>query len=277
MNKAIKTRKRGGVFVLATNGGARKLQHSGVVLCRNRTDIVAAMRDAGPRSRWISVQQKTTDELLRSIPECTKRGKAFYGLVTMVPPRPNSLSCLTSCFRRWAGIAADCSLLPLDELVEVLSAPAEEAAGLFIAGAVDSASETIALTKGNLKTLAVPFSAFQPSGTGTSPDFNRLRLADCGHTVCLGEYEASADAILYEVDPAYRRKTRKKMLAEEKTFGGSLRRLRLQKGLTRDDFPPLSSKTIARIERNEVEKPHGETMRIISARLDVDPEDIETY
>ncbi len=47
--------------------------------------------------------------------------------------------------------------------------------------------------------------------------------------------------------------------------------------VSRDDFAPLSAKTIARIERNEVEKPHGETLRIIAKRLNVDPEEIETY
>jgi lambda repressor-like predicted transcriptional regulator len=102
-------------------------------------------------------------------------------------------------------------------------------------------------------------------------------LTDYGHTVCLGDYEAASDAILYEADADYRRKTRKKLLAEEKTFGASLRRLRIQKRLSRNDFVPLSSRTLARIERNEVEKPHGETLRTIANRLDVQPEEIESY
>jgi hypothetical protein len=50
----------------------------------------------------------------------------------------------------------------------------------------------------------VPFSFFAPSGDGTKPDFSKVRVTDIGHTVALGDYEASADAILYEADRAYR-------------------------------------------------------------------------
>jgi hypothetical protein len=111
-----------------------------------------------------------------------------------------------------------------------------------------------------MKTITVPWSLFKPSANGAQPDFNRLSLTDYGHTLQLGDYEADADTILYEADPEYRRKGRKKLLAEEKTFGASLRRLRIQKGLSRSDFAPLSPKTLARIERkwrNLTEKRYG--------------------
>jgi hypothetical protein len=193
------------------------------------------------------------------------------------PPRPNSIPGLNSCFRRLAGAAPDSRLLPLEELLDVLSAPKSEAAGLLIAAVADPQSRTLALTRGNLKTIAVSFSAFPPSGAGVQPDFSRLSLADYGHTVRLGDYEASSDAVLYEADPEYRRKARKELLAEERTFGASLRRLRIQKGLSRCDFAPLSSKTVARIERSEVEKPHGETLRAIATRLGIEPDEIESY
>jgi hypothetical protein len=201
----------------------------------------------------------------------------MYGLVAVEPPRAKSLPGLTSCFRRLVGTAPDSRFLPMDELLDVLSAPPAEAAGLFIAGVADMESQTLALTRGNLKTVTVPFSVFQPSATGIEPDFGRLTLGDYGHTVRLGEYEASADAILYEADPEYRRKTRKQQQANEKTFGASLRRLRILRGLSREDFVPLAAKTIARIERNEVEKPHGKTLQGIAERLNVEPEEIESY
>jgi hypothetical protein len=181
------------------------------------------------------------------------------------------------CPRRLVEITPDLQLLPSEELLDVLSAPPREAAGLFIAGVVDIESQTLALTLGNLRTITVPLAMFRPSGMGVQPDFSRLSLTDYGHTVRFGDYEASSEAILYEADADYRRKTRKKMLAEEKTFGASLRRLRKQKGLSRGDFPPLSSKTIARIERNEVEKPHGDTLSVIADRLGVEPEDVDSY
>jgi hypothetical protein len=62
----------------------------------------------------------------------------------------------------------------------------------------------------------------------------------------------------------------------ERSFGASLRRLRKQRRLRRDDFSPVSSKEIARIERNEVGKPHSRTMRVIADRLGVRPEEIES-
>jgi transcriptional regulator with XRE-family HTH domain len=63
----------------------------------------------------------------------------------------------------------------------------------------------------------------------------------------------------------------------ERTFGAALRRLRLQRGLKQGDFIPLTAKTIARIERSEVRKPHGKTLQIIAQRLGVHAEQIESY
>jgi hypothetical protein len=255
----------------------RRLQIRGAVLCRGREEIARSMRRCGARSVWISTRQEATDYVLRSLHQCRYRRGPILGLVTLEPPRPNSIPGLNGCFRRLAGIAPDSKLLHLEELLDVLSSPQSEAAGLFIAAVADPQSQTLALTRGNLKTITVSWSMFNSSGDGVDPEFNRLSLTDYGHTVCLGSYEAASDAILYEADPEYRRKTRKKLLAQEKTFGASLRRLRIQKGLSRNDFAPLSSRTIARIERSEVEKPHGETLRTITARLGVKAEEIESY
>ena len=80
---------------------------------------------------------------------------------------------------------------------------------------------------------------------------------------------ASSDAILYEIDEEYRRKLNKDRQSSEKSFGASLRRLRIQRRLRRSDFAPLAEKSIARIERNEVGKPHGQSLKIIAQRLGV--------
>ena len=276
MGKVVKKPKR--LVVLDLDAlRFQGLQVHGAVLCQGREEIARSMRRMSPRSFWISTKQEATDDVLRSAQQCRYRRGPISGLVTLEPPRPNSIPGLNSCFRRLAGAAPDSKLLPLEELLDVLSAPSSDAAGLFIAGVADLGSQTLALTRGNMKTITVPWSMFKPSGDGVQPDFSRLSLTDYGHTVRLGEYEAASDAILYEADPEYRRRTKKKLLAEEKTFGASLRRLRLQKGLSRSDFSPLSSKTLARIERNEVEKPHGETLKVIADRLGVEPDEIESY
>jgi hypothetical protein len=40
---------------------------------------------------------------------------------------------------------------------------------------------------------------------------------------------------------------------------------------------PISLKEIARLERNEVGKPHAKTLEVIAARLGVHPTEIGTY
>jgi hypothetical protein len=135
----------------------------------------------------------------------------------------------------------------------------------------------LTLLRGDMTALVAPFSLFPRSGDGTAPDFSKPRLTDYGRTVALGDYEASADAILYELDADYRRRLKKQRRQSERTLGASLMRLRKQRGLKRSDFAPISSKEIARIERDEVAKPHASTLKTIAARLGVRPEQIEDY
>jgi hypothetical protein len=154
---------------------------------------------------------------------------------------------------------------------------ADDASDRSVGGGVDPTAKTLTLLRGDIRAVVAPFSIFAKSGDGTAPDFARLKLIDYGRTVALGEYEASADAILYELDSDYRSKLKKQRRLTEKTFGASLMRLRKQRRLTRGDFAPVSSKEIARLERNEIARPHGKTLGIIAARLDVRPEEIESY
>ena len=85
--------------------------------------------------------------------------------------------------------------------------------------------------RGDRQTVVVPFSFFEETADGVKPDFSALSFTDYGHTVALGEYEAAADAILYEIDVDYRRKLNKERQNSERSFGASLRRLRIQKRL----------------------------------------------
>src|SRR5208283_1222671 len=89
------------------------------------------------------------------------------------------------------GDVPEFRFLPDEELAEVLCADKNEARDLFIAGVADSETETVALVRGDLTKLLVPFSAFPPSGTGEKPDFKALAITDCGQTLRLGAYEAS--------------------------------------------------------------------------------------
>jgi DNA-binding Xre family transcriptional regulator len=277
MNAILKKRKQ--LVVVDFEGKDwQHYQHQGVVFCQDREDIGKTMKELKSRSCWISCKRSGTDDLLRKMQMSQHRRGRIFGLVNLESPRPESIDGLCSHFRRLVGIAPKSALLPMEELLDVLSAPIQEVTDVFIAGVVDMESETLTLTRANLRTITVPFSMFTASGKGVEPDFTQLSIIDYGHTVRLGQYEASSDSILYEIEPEYRRKIRKRRIAEEKTFGASLRRLRIQKKLSRKDFEPLlSAKTVARIERGEVEKPHGETLQKIADRLEIEPEDIETY
>jgi len=197
-------------------------------------------------------------------------------LLMLQSPRAENLPALRTLFRNVVGEVGAFKLLPSEELAEVLLAPKDKARDVFIGGLYDPSTETLSLTRGDFETVVVPLSIFRPSGT-CIPSPTSLAVTDYGHTIKLGEYEASADAILYEADPDYRKRANAKRRQEEKGFGASLRRLRIQRHLKRTDFPGLSPKTIARIERGESGKPHGRTLRILASCLGVLPDEIETY
>jgi hypothetical protein len=176
-------------------------------------------------------------------------------------------------FRR--VVIANPGFLPAEELGEVLASP--ERANLFIGGQVDVDAGALLLIRGDLSSVMVPLSMFRAAPDGPQPDPSRFSVTDHGQTIQLGDYESASDAILYEVDPEFRRALAKRRRAEEKTFGASLRRLRIQRGLRQGDFSGISEREIGRIERGEVEKPHQDTLRLIARRLGVRVEEIDEY
>jgi Helix-turn-helix len=162
------------------------------------------------------------------------------------------------------------------EIAEILRA--ENRDELFLAASYDRMAGHVLLHRGDLRTLAVPLRSFTKAPHGPKPDPTKLRITDHGQTVALGAYEASADAILYENDPVYRARAKKRALAHDTSFGGALRRLRLQRGLLRTDFEPaLTAKTVARLERSEVARPRGKTLAAIAKRLGVAPDEIAAH
>jgi hypothetical protein len=231
-------------------------------------------------SAWISTTTEKTEALLRAasifLAAHHGRHRTLGDLLLLQSPRIESLPALHTVFRNVVGEVESFKALPSEELVDVLLGSPADARDLFIGGSVDPLSETLTLTRGNLETVVVPLSMFRPSGKAI-PDPNDFAVEDYGHTVRLGEYEAAADAILYEIDPEFHKRLNAKRRQEDKGFGASLRRLRLQRHLARADFPGLSAKTLARIERGNTGKPHGKTLAILAKKLGVKPDEIETY
>jgi DNA-binding Xre family transcriptional regulator len=234
-------------------------------------ELHAPLSTADKDTLWISERTTMVDILLKSIAWPTRRlGRA----ILLHAPNIESLPALQQCFDRIA-FGANSGFLSKGELGEALAA--ENRGDLIIGGTVDKANKTVTLWRGNLRSLVVPFSAFPRSGDGIDPDFGVFSVTDCGHTVRFGDYEAAADAILYEYAPEYRRRKAKERLKSERGPGASIRRLRKQRGLRREDFAPLSPKTIARIEQGKVKSLHARTLATIAKVLSVDVDEIQHY
>lgn len=166
-------------------------------------------------------------------------------------------------------------LLPPEELVEAIAD--ERADDLFIGGVVAVDDRALVLYRGNFDPLVVPFDWFASRPHARRPDFDSFAVTDFGQTLQFGDYEVSADALLYDFDANARRRMKQRELKQDASFGGALRRLRLARGLSRSDFAPLAAKTIARIERGEVAEPHGETLSTIAKRLRVRADEIKLH
>jgi hypothetical protein len=243
------------------------------------------MADAINRSVvWIATRREATDELLKEaynppitrVPHHGRYPRHTLGrLLLLHTARPESIPALEELFTPIAWGTASFKTLPPADLAEVLAS--ENRHDLIIGGFVDPQSEGLTLYRGDFEKLSVPLSIFKPSGTGTVPSPSSFAVADCGQTIRLGQYEAATDAVLYEVDPVYRRKVTSKRREEDQTFGSCLRRLRKLRGLRQGQFEPIPAKTIARIERGETQKPHGNTLKGIADRLGVDPDEITSY
>lgn len=169
----------------------------------------------------------------------------------------------------------DLRILPLDDLVAVLQEKHSE--DFLIGVTADEEDEVVILYRGNLERVVVPFEWFRRSSRGARPDFAQPLVIDSGQSVRLGAaYEAATDAILYEFATDYRKRLKEVRLREDRSFGSSLRRLRLQRRLGRGELG-LSAKEVARIERGEVSKPHARTLAALAKHLKVKPDEIATY
>jgi hypothetical protein len=245
-----------------------------VSFCHDRSEVEAAVISPTTHVTWISSTRQFTDILLEKAVASRAALRGAH-LITLTPPRSQSIPALLGLFHPVFGLVEGFKWLAKNELVEAITL--DDAADRFIGGIIDPKAKTLTLLRGDIKPLVAPLAIFQKSGDGTAPDFARLKLTDFGRTIALGDYEASTDSILYELDADYRRRLKKVRRQSERTFGASLRRLRRQWRLKRSDFAPISVKEIARLERNEIVKPHAKTLKVIAARLGVPPTEIETF
>jgi len=91
--------------------------------------------------------------------------------------------------------------LQIDELVQVLRS---ENRSDFVIGGKVLPDRSLLLYRGNLESIVVPLSWFIHRPGRPEPDPTRLSVTDYGQTVWLGEYPASVDAILMDLDEDYK-------------------------------------------------------------------------
>lgn len=212
--------------------------------------------------------------LMKYLVDLESFSRMSHRLLLLSAPKAEESVLLNALFESVVAPSEEMHLLPAHELIDVVASPRRR--NLFIGGTVIPAAKAVLLLRGNLEQEAVPFSLFKARLAGPRPDYSDFEIIDSGQTVRLGKYEAAADAILYEIDSEFRRQEKKRRVSDDKSFGGALRRLRLQRGLGRDEFPGLAAKTLARIERGE-SAPHSTTLETLAETLGVKADEIATY
>lgn len=239
---------------------------------RSEADLLRGFSESPKNSVWVA----QTPSWLAALATRPMRASSDRRLLVLKSLQEITQHVLTTWFRYVVVARNGISMLRAPELLEVLTAPDRDE--LFIGGAYDHVGKVVILYRGSVEPLVVPASWFS---AGERParvriDLHRVAVTDYGQTIQLGAYEVAADAVLYEFDEEYRKKAKKRAVATDDSLGGSIRRLRLQKGLTQSDFG-LPLKTIARIERGEVKRPQNTTLRRIASRLKVSVEALGTY
>lgn len=223
------------------------------------------------RATWLALDEPSADMLLDEVREQKPRD---FGRLAMLQHVTPSRAALAKSYFTKVITESGLEWLPTNQVIRILQS--EDAADRIITGMVDKDAGNLLVYRGDLQPIIAPLESFN-SRLNVKPDFDDFEIIDWGHTLRFGKFEASADSVLYENDADYRRRLRNRRQANEKTFGASLRRLRLQRELRQSDFPPLTAKTIARIESNEVGQPHGATLNRIASVLHVAPGEIATY
>jgi hypothetical protein len=241
-------------------------------LLRSDNELVSSFHSASPRSIWLSFDAGALSSLANHIAV----SHSEHRLLLFSEVGESTRHVLNVYFRHVLAAKEAIKYLEPTELAEVLVAP--NRADLFIGGTVDTKEQAVVLYRGTIDPVVVPLAWFVGQGSkAPKPDPLAFSVSDYGQTVRLGEFEAASDAILYEFDSDFRRRRKKELLKADSSLGSSIRRLRLQRSIRRNEFSGIAAKTIARIERNEIANPQTQTLAVIAARLGVKESDLGSY
>ncbi len=240
-------------------------------LVRSHQEAVRAAVNEDFHAVWIVKEPALADSVAHRIASHRPGKKAGY-LFLIANAKP---SLLPAFEKRFSAVAYPTNVLERDELNEVWSLP--DRRDRIIGGTVDEGSKTVTLWRGNFESITVPFDGFRPTANGVLPDFNRFSILDYGQTLRFGEYESGSEPILYEYAADYRKRLKQKRIADERTLGASIRRLRRQRRMTRSDFRDIDAKTIARIEQGVSRAPRISTLEAIAKGLGVRRDELGEY
>jgi hypothetical protein len=250
--------------------GGKRAAVASVRHVTGREGVRAAYRNSSGGLVWIA-PSGGWEEWLHGVRPRPGRAPTLLAYDCLPEPR----QALLRAFFPRLFTSAELTLLELAQLTDLLGSA--DRGDRFIGGVVSSEDGAVVLYRGDFTPLVVPMDWFTPTANGARPDFGDFEVVDYGSAVRLGPYEASASSILFEFDPKFRRARNQQRRAEDRTFGGSLRRLRLVRGLRQSDFKPLTEEQIRRLESGRTRKPRRQTLAILARRLDVAAERIGEY
>ena len=180
-------------------------------VCTTRDEVIKALDRIDANSLWISRHSERTEELVETLVELMSKTRkhwvTFGNLLTLEAVTTRVRPSLDGLFGQVVGVSREFKKLPVEQLASVLGSDPELRRDVFIGGTVDLRFGTLVLVRGNLERVVVPLSMFRPSGRA-KPDFKKFEFDDYGQTLRFGDYEATADVVLWEVDPDYRKRAK---------------------------------------------------------------------
>lgn len=95
--------------------------------------------------------------------------------------------------------------LSIEEILEIKSIPIEQQNHYIVSGDLNLETNFIFCFRGDGSVIIINLNMFEHNNPNkTQPNFNEFSIIDHGLTLKFGKYEASTDAILYELCPKYK-------------------------------------------------------------------------
>ena len=241
------------------------------VLMKPRGRGIVLIENSGEVPRLVSLRRlnsviiPTNEVCLNAVAQAVVSSPRKAG-VLVIPwlPRAEIFPVLLRGFHRILSLKKTAFTDHAQRLCEVISAGEP---GRLLGIVPDIMLAAVTLFRADLSALCVPGTWFEHGEEKGLADINSLELEQDGAIVRLGSRRWPAQQVIAAFDANFRRSLRRLELAQRDTLGGLIRRMRKERRLGRAEFPGIDAKTIARIERDEIRRPQGETLRLIAQTL----------